>query len=58
MFDPMSFLLGMLTMEFLTRSMKKSQVMKIVVGMLFLIVLIDLLLRIGAFPYIEAWLNG
>jgi hypothetical protein len=49
MLDPLSFLLGVLTHDFLARSMKKSNATRIVVGMIFLLVLVDILIRMGAF---------
>lgn len=58
MIDPTSFLLGMLAHDFLSRSLKKSQVTAVLVAMLFGVVLLDVLIRLGAFTSITYWWNG
>lgn len=55
MIDPTSFLLGMLAHDFLSRSLKKSQVTAVLVAFIFGIVLFDVLLRVGAFESITYW---
>ncbi len=57
MIDPTSFLLGMLAHDFLSRSIKKSQMTAIMIALLFGVVLVDVLLRIGAFDQILIWWN-
>ena len=58
MIDPTSFLLGMLAHDFLTRSMKKSQVTNIVLAMMFGLIMFDVLIRIGAFDAVSLWWQG
>jgi len=58
MIDPTSFLLGMLTHDFLTRSLKKSQVTNILVALIFILILLDVLLRMGIFENLNMWLLG
>jgi hypothetical protein len=55
MIDPTSFLLGMLAHDFLARSVKKSQLTAVMIALLFGIVLVDVLLRIGAFDQLLLW---
>jgi multisubunit Na+/H+ antiporter MnhB subunit len=54
--DPTSFLLGMLTHDFLTRTLKRSQVTSILLGLIFLLILVDVLLRMGVFQNFQNWL--
>jgi len=54
--DPTSFLLGMLTHDFLTRTLKRSQVTSILLGLIFLLILVDVLLRMGIFQNFQTWL--
>jgi len=56
--DPVSFLLGMLTQEFLARSLKKSQVVSIMIAFLFMVILFSILVQIGAFDAIQIWWAG
>ena len=56
MIDPTSFLLGMLTHDFLTRTLKRSQVTSILLGLIFLLILVDVLLRMGVFQNFQNWL--
>lgn len=58
MIDPVSFMLGMLTQEFLARSLKRSQIVKLLFAMLFGLILFNVLIQIGAFGSIVAWWNA
>ena len=58
MIDPVSFLLGMLTHEFLARSLKKSQVASIMMWIVFMVILVSVLAQIGAFDAIHMWWAG
>ncbi len=55
MIDPTAFLLGMLTHDFLTRSLKKSQLTNVMLAIIFGMVLVDILVRAGAFSAIMQW---
>jgi len=55
MIDPTSFLLGMLAHDFLTRSLKRSQVTNILLGFMFLLIVLDVLIRLGVFNNITLW---
>lgn len=58
MIDPLSFLLGMLTQEFLARSLKKSQMVSIMIAFLFMVILFSILVQVGAFDAIQMWWAG
>jgi len=46
MFDATSFLLGLLAYSFLQKSMKQSRVIAFIVGLMFVIILADVLLQV------------
>lgn len=46
MFDATSFLLGLLAYSFLQKSMKQSRVVAFIIGLMFIVILADVLLQV------------
>ena len=55
MIDPVSFMLGMMTHDFLTRAIKKSQLTAVVIALLVGLLLVNILIQLGAFDYLIVW---